>query len=194
MTAVYLVVQPPWAAAEGHARLGDKGERSVDATGHLSPTAFDFVVPGMARGEVDRRLGRPYISSVSVVAVGRIDLFADELVQLPGNDKPQPTEEVRYYDYRPRQHSSEFARIVFRGERVWYAMLPTQSGARTREEVIAYYGNVFEEQKVHRRRGHILSVDVILWLRKRGLAFVEKPGQGLTHRVVFPAEPRLDSF
>lgn len=177
-------------ATEGRERLADKREPSVDATGHLSPTAFEFVVPGVRRGEVDKRLGKPYISSPSVVVRGRIDLFVDELtMQPPGKGKPQPTEEVHYYDYRPMQHSSEFARIVFRGDKIWYAMLPPHSGERTRGEVIAYYGNVFEEQKVHRRHGHVLSVDVILWLRKKGLAFIEKPGQGITHRVVFPAEP-----
>lgn len=45
-----------------------------------------------------------------------------------------------------------------------------------------------EEQKVHRRDGHILSVNVIPWVNKKGLAFFEKPGCGITHRVVFPAE------
>lgn len=78
---------------------------------------------------------------------------------------------------------------MFRGDKIWYAMLPPHSGEKTREEVIAYYGDVFEEQKIHRRSGHVLSVDVILWLRRNGLAFVEKPGQGITHRIVFPAEP-----
>ena len=42
---------------------------------------------------------------------------------------------------------------------------------------------------MHRKRGHLLSVEVILWNRKAGLAFVEQPGRGVTHRVVFPAEP-----
>ena len=191
ITAWYSVTRPDWAAAaEGRERLADKREQSTDATGHLSSTAFEFVEPGVRRGEVDKRLGKPYISSISVVAQGRIDLFLDEAPTEPSNPRraPQPTEDVHYYDYRPDKFPSEYARIVFRKDKIWYAMLPTH-GEKTRGEVIARYGNVFEEQKVQRRSGHVLSVDVILWLRKNGLAFIEKPGQGITHRVVFPTEP-----
>lgn len=184
------MAHPDWApAAEVRERLADRREKSTDATGHLSPTAFEFVLPGVRRGEVDRRLGKPYISSSSVVVKGQIDLFVDALTaQRSEGDKPRPTEDVHYYEYRPRQHSSEFARIVFRGDNIWYAMLPPHSGERTRGNLIAYHGDEFEEQKLHRGR-HVLSVDVILWFRKKGLAFIEKPGRGITHRVVFPAEP-----
>lgn len=173
---------------EERERLTDH-EPFADASGHLSPTAFDFVVPGVRRGEVDKRLGKPYVSSISLVAQGQIDLFLDAAPTVHSNRQhaPQPTEDVHYYDYRPDEFSSEYARIVFRNDNIWYAMLPVHD-ERTRGEVIARYGNIFEEQKVQRRRGHVLSVDVILWLRKKGLAFVEKPGQGITHRVVFPAE------
>jgi hypothetical protein len=192
INALYLIAQPEWGiATEARQRSADKREQSVDVTGHLSPTAFQFVVPGVSRSEVDRRLGKPYMSSISVVAKGRIDLFVDEIPSEPSNPQraPQPTEDVHYYDYRPASFVSEYARIVFRRDKVWYAMLPPQSGEKTRVEIIAHYGNVFEEDKVHRRSGHILSVDVILWLRKNGLAFVEKPSRGITHRVVFPVEP-----
>jgi hypothetical protein len=165
---------------------------AVDETGHLNPAGFDFVKPGVTRAEVDKRLGKPYVSSPSVVVKGQIDLFVDEAPTEESNPQraPQPTEDVHYYEYRPDKFGSEYARIVFRKDnKVWYAMLPPHSGEKTREEVIARYGNVFEEQKIHRRSGHILSVEVILWLRKKGLAFIEKPGQGITHRVVFPVEP-----
>jgi hypothetical protein len=191
MAATSLTAQPERAtAAEGRERPAGPHEQFSDAAGHLSPAAFEFVMPGVTRREVDKRLGKPYVSSGSVVVQGRIDLFVDEpRMQPPGNGKPQLTEEVRYYDYRPRGHASEFARIVFRGDKIWYAMLPAHSAQATRAGVIATYGNVFEEQKLHRKDGHVLTVDVILWLRKKGLAFIEKPGEGITHRVVFPAEP-----
>ena len=64
-------------------------------------------------------------------------------------------------------------------------------GPRTREQILARYGNVFEEKNFSRRSGHILSVDVILWLQKEGLGFVEKPGQGITHRIVVPPGSEL---
>lgn len=184
------MAQPEWgSAADRRARLADKPETFADATGHLSPMAFEFVVPGVRRGEVDKRLGKPYISSPSVVVQGRIDLFLDEAPteQSKPQRAPQPTEDVHYYDYRPDKFPSEHARIVFRGDKIWYAMLPPLNGEKTRAEIMTRYGNVFEEQKVHRRDGHIRSVDVILWLRKKGLAFVEKPGRGIIYRVVFPA-------
>jgi hypothetical protein len=195
ITALYLMAQPECGmATEKRERLADKREQFADATGHLSPTAFEFVMPGVRRDEVDKRLGKPYVSSDSVVVRGQIDFFVGSTIVQPPDEKmprPWPMEDVHYYEYRPEQHSSEFARIVFRQDTVWYAMLPPQSGEGTREEVIAHYGNVFEEDKVHHRSGHILSVNVILWLRKNGLAFIEKPGQGITHRVVFPAKPMI---
>ena len=190
--ATYLMAQPEWgSAADRRARLADKPETFADANGHLSPAAFEFVVPGVRRGEVDKRLGKPYISSASVVMQGQIDLF---LANAPTEQSkpqraPQPSEDVHYYDYRPDKFPLEYARIVFRGDQIWYAMLPPLNGEKARAQIMVRYGTVFDEQKVHRRNGHILSVDVILWLRKKGLAFVEKPGRGITHRVVFPAQP-----
>lgn len=188
--ATYLMAQPEWgSAADRPAWLANKPQAFADANGHLSPMAFEFVVPGVRRGEVDKRLGKPYISSTSVVVQGQIDLFLDDAPTKQSDPPraPQPTEEVRYYDYRPDKFPSEHARIVFRGDKIWYAMLPPLHGEKTRAEIMARYGHVFEEQKVHRRDGHILSVDVILWLSKKGLAFVEKPSRGITYRVVFPA-------
>jgi len=179
-TAGVRAAEPTPKVRPAEAKLG------VQPDGHLSPAAFDFVKPGAARSEVDSRLGEPYVSSSSVVVKGEIDLFVDEMPTGPSTRAPQPTEDVHYYEYRPRAHSSEFARIVFRQDKVWYAMLPPRPSERIREQIFSRYGNVFEEERIHRRSGHILMVEVILWLEKQGLGFVEKPGRGITHRIVFP--------
>ena len=147
-------------------------------------------MPGVARADVDRRLGEPYISSISVVAAGEIDLHPGDLPSFGRGPRrsPRPTVDVHFYEYRPAGHMFEHARIVFRDGRVWYAMLPPPQDERTRNAVVARYGNVFEEETVERRSGHVRRTEFILWARKTGLAFVERPGEGITHRVVFPPE------
>ena len=67
-------------------------------------------------------------------------------------------------------------------------MLPPPPGERTRAAVVARYGDAFEEEEVVRRSRHLRRTEFILWSRKAGLAFVERPGEGITHRVVFPPE------
>lgn len=47
---------------------------------------------------------------------------------------------------------------------------------------------MFEEETVERRSGDIRRTEFILWSRKTGLAFLEWPGEGITHHIVFPAE------
>lgn len=172
---------PPAAAASTSA---------VDETSHLDPAAFDFVKPGVARAEVDKRLGDPYVSSVSVVAADRIDLFLDEAPTEESNPQgaPQPTEDVHYYDYRPDKFSSEYARIVFRKDKVWYAMLPPKSLDTSVEKAQARYGKPFVTSKIHKADGHILSVIVVHRIPDLGVGLVEVPGRGITHRLVFPPE------
>jgi hypothetical protein len=165
----------------------------VAADGHLDAAAFEFVKPGVTRAEVDRRLGKPWVSSPSVVVAGIIDLFVDE-VPLGGDGgprKPQPTEDVHYYEYRPDAHPSEFARIVFKAKgTVWYAMLPSPPGEKTFEEAKARYGPDFVTTTIQRKTGHLVWVFKTHRLPEIGVGFVEEPRRGLTHRLVFPPEPR----
>jgi hypothetical protein len=160
--------------------------------GHLSPALFDFVKPGVTRAEVDKRLGDPYVSSVSVVVADRIDLFLDEAPTEESNPQraPQPTEGVHYYDYRPDKFPSEYARIVFRKDKVWYAMLPPKSLDTSVEQAQARYGKPFVTNKIHKADGHILSVIVVHRIPDLGVGLVEVPGRGITHRLVFPPEKK----
>lgn len=81
---------------------------AIDETGHLNPAAFDFVKPGVSRADVDQRLGTPYVSSESVVAAGRIDLFADQAPTEKPTKKHAPvvTEDVHFYEYCPHKFPS----------------------------------------------------------------------------------------
>lgn len=157
----------------------------LDPKGHLSPAAFDFVEPGVTRAEVERRLGKPWVSSETVIAKGEIDLFVDQLPPRRPNAKPRETETVRYYEYRPEDHPLEYARIVFRGDRVWYAQLPPQTTERTPKDLLGRYGPVFVENRFERSTGDLVRKYVIHRIPDRGLAFVEHGG-AITHRVVFP--------
>jgi hypothetical protein len=165
---------------------------AIDENGHLNPAAFDFVKPGVTRAEVDKRLGNPYVSSVSVVAADRIDLFLDEAPTKASNPKraPQPTEDVNYYDYRPDKFPSEYARIVFRKDKVWYAMLPPKSLDTSVEKAQARYGKPFVTSKIQKANGHILFVVMVHCIPDLGVGLVEVPGAGITHRLVFPPDKK----
>lgn len=164
-----------------------------DETGHLNAAAFDFVKPGVSRADVDQRLGTPYVSSESVVAAGRIDLFVDQAPTEEPTKKRAPvaTEDVHFYEYRPDKFPSEFARIVFRQDgTVWYAMLPPKATEATVEKAEARYGAPFVKTKIHKKDGHIRSVTVIHRIPDLGVGLVEVPGRGITHRLVFPPEAK----
>lgn len=160
----------------------------ADAKGHLSPAAFEFVKPGVTRAQVDERLGTPFVSSIGVVAKGEIDLFVDEL---PPPPKPgarrRETEPIHYYEFRTEKFPLEFARIVFRGDTVWYAQLPPKATERTRQAILERYGAAFKESVIERNQGNIARKYSVHRLPAKGLAFVEHGGK-ITHRVVFPAE------
>lgn len=165
----------------------------VGADGYLSPEAFEFVLPGVTRKEVDRRLGGPWVSSPSIVVSGQIDLFVDSLSPQKGpGGPPYETEDVHYYEYRPDAHVSQFARIVFRGREVWYAQLPPRVGERSRTEVESRYGPAPDVTVLRAGSRHLPKrYNVHRW-PARGLAFVEDlgaandPRGAITHRVVFP--------
>lgn len=164
-----------------------------DETGHLSPAAFDFVMPGVTRTEVDQRLGPPFVSSESVVAAGRIDLFVDQApTDEPAKKRaPVAMEDVHYYEYRPEKFPSEFARIVFRHDgTVWYAMLPPKATDATVDKAHARYGKPFVKNKIQKRDGHVLSVTVVHRIPELGVGLIEVPSRGVTHRLVFPPEKK----
>lgn len=165
----------------------------IATDGHLDAAAFEFVKPGVTRAEVDRRLGKPWVSSPSVVIAGTIDLFVDEVPVDGGGGprKPQPTEDVHYYEYRPDAHPSEFARIVFKAKgTVWYAMLPPRPDEKTLEEAKTRYGPDFVTRTIQKKAGHLVWVLTIHRLPEIGVGFLEEARRGLTHRLVFPPEPK----
>jgi hypothetical protein len=163
----------------------------ITTDGHLDAAAFEFVKPGVPRKEVDKRLGAPWVSSPSVVIAGEIDLFVDAVPLFDGPRKPRPTEDVHYYEYRPDDHPSEFARIVFKAKgTVWYAQLPLRPGESTLEEAKARYGPAFVTTTSERRTGHLVTVLSVHRLPELGVGFVEVRPHGLTHRLVFPPEPK----
>jgi hypothetical protein len=161
----------------------------VGDDGHLDPAAFELVVPGVSRAEVDERLGEPYLSSSAVVVAGEIDLFVDEITFGPrSGGRPRPTEDVHFYDYRPDAHPSEFARIVFRKDRVWYALLPPRAGEATLESARALHGRDFETTTVQHGSRHVRWTTRIHRIPALGVGVVEWSQRGVTHRLVFPPE------
>lgn len=157
---------------------------------HLNTVAFEFIKPGVTRAEVDKRLGEPYVSSISVVIANHIDLFVDEAPSADASPAKiaQPTENVHYYEYRPDKFPSEYARIVFRKGKVWYAMLPLRPSEMSVDKAEQRYGKKFIASKLQKKAGHLLSVMNIYRLPDKGVGLVEVPGRGMTHRLVFPPE------
>ena len=126
-----------------------------------------------------------------MVIAGRIDLFVDEVPTKESNPQraPQPIEHVHYYEYRPKKFPSEYARIVFRKDnKVWYAMLPPRPTESSVEKAKSRYVEDFVSTKKHKKSGHILSVFNVHRIPSQGVGLVEVPGQGITHRLVFPPE------
>lgn len=183
--------EPPagFAGPDGRPRFG-VATGAVADDGHLDAAAFEFVKPGVARAEVNKRLGDPRVSSPLVVAADRIDLFVDDAPTEDSNLQraPQPTEDVHYYDYQPVKFPSEYARIVFRKDKVWYAMLPPRPTESSVEKAKSRYGEDFVSTKKHKKSGHILGVFNVHRIPAQGVGLVEVPGQGITHRLVFPPE------
>jgi hypothetical protein len=95
---------------------------------------------------------------------------------------------VHYYDYRPDAHPSELARIVFRQDEVWYALLPPRAGESTVESARTLYGRDLMTTTVERRSGHLIWVTRIHRIPELGVGVVEWTARGVTHRLVFPPE------
>jgi hypothetical protein len=169
-----------------------------DAAGHLSPEAFEFVVPGLTRKEVDRRLGKPSLSGKAEIRKGRIAPFEHSIIlsDLPLGPRPRgpyETETVTYYEYSSDVRPSERATITFRADTVWYAELPPRASERSRAEIERRYGPGVEVATVQQGTRHLPDwVTVYKW-RTHGIAFLEgHAGVGtpraIRHRVVFPPE------
>jgi hypothetical protein len=170
----------------------------VGADGYLSPEAFEFVMPGVTRHEVDRRLGKPALSGKAEIPKGRIAPFENSifLSDLPFGTRsrgPYETETVTSYEYSSDIRPSERATITFRGDTVWYAELPPRTSERSRVEIERRYGPGVEVTTVQKGTRHLPDwVTVYKW-RSQGVAFLEgHVGVGtpraIRHRVVFPPE------
>jgi hypothetical protein len=169
-----------------------------DGAGHLSSEAFEFVVPGVTRKEVDARLGKPSLSGKAEIPKGRIAPFEPSIIlsDLPFGTRPRgpyETETVTSYEYSSDVRPSERATITFRADTVWYAELPPRASERTRAEIERRYGPGVEVTTVQKGTRHLPDwVTVYKW-RSRGVAFLEgHAGVGtpraIRHRVVFPPE------
>jgi hypothetical protein len=89
---------------------------------------------------------------------------------------------------RPNDHPSELARIVFRQDKVWYALLPPRASEATLESARALYGRDFVTNTVRRQSGHLIFVTRIHRIPELGVGVVEWSAKGVTHRLVFPPE------
>ena len=161
----------------------------ADEDGHLSPAVFSFVKPGVELAQVEKALGEPFAKGPAVTPKGEVNLFVNEPILAPSKpgQKPRPVEQVLWLDYRTESSPLEFARVVVRDGKVWYAMLPPQTSERSVEKLKKRYGDRFVRTDVTRNDGHSVEVLRIWRLPQDGLAFVEAK-EGITHRVVFPAE------
>jgi hypothetical protein len=123
--------------------------------GHMSPAQFDFVRLGETTPQVTKTRGEPWLAYRTSIFDGEIDPFIslDEpehyawpILQSRRTGKKLVT--VYGMEYRNPSYTAEYAKLVFRDRKVYYALLPTRIWERSSAGLKLRYGRKLTVQRI----------------------------------------------
>jgi len=113
----------------------------------FNPALFATVKPGMTPDEALRRIGKPHADYRAWVIAGEMDLLIgfpspDSIHDLHERARAMKREvaEVRVLEYHHPEAVSRVARLVFQGDKLWYALVPASVSELTPEKIESRFG------------------------------------------------------
>lgn len=149
------------------------------ATSSSSVEAFEFLAPGKTtEEEATRRLGEPAVAYGAWVLEEQTGVFSYAMspskvldLEERARSEGKRVERVRIAEWDVDNHRQR-ARLVFSGERLWYAVLPVSEDERAVEALKERYGMEPEVTTVEERIAHDVIIESrLLLFSEHGVAY-----------------------
>jgi hypothetical protein len=159
------------------------------------PGLFSGLKPGETTAAAAiKRIGPPDSDYEAYVLGGEIDFFVNfptptliASIYQEGRTKKKPVKTVRVLEYSNPHEPMKIAKLIFDGDKLWYAIVPMPPSEANPEKLEERYGKKPSITSRTRLMGHVLVSYRVFAYPDMGTAYAqEKEGEDFVFKVVFP--------